>query len=423
MKGTKGVIAEAFVFIAIISIFTPANADDISLPLRGYFHPGRAMPVKWSVSGAAATGGAIQLSASDAVTTRLALSDNPRGIMPWTAVDPNVRNLRWQFPSGATGEISGLHPVDESDCLAGDFLTDDSGVGALFPNRRVMTVHLDGEDLRAPAMAWETLDAMLLTAQDWQKLPLAARRQLFAEGIILAVKGARVPDAQLPWQRSDPWWIASSNLKLPPVIDAGAYAPTGGWSSGRSETFRRRIVLFGTVYCLIAGGACLWRSRWMPAGFAGMSIIAGAAFAIDNVHQSPIFERNGTVLLNDVMTIEDNWVFQVSHRPAEFRVPVAGFVHPIFPDESQAESARLILDCNGGGEPVAIEGHLPADEPLALMTRQIARGRQDYSGLSRPTSPLRLLAGESIYPQFRLVDQLAESTDEGVWPTLVFARP
>lgn len=94
--------------------------------------------------------------------------------MPWIAVDSNVRGLLWRFPSGAAGEISDLHPLDESDCLVGEAAADDSGIGALFPNRRIVTIHLDAEDLRSSAMAWETLDAMLLTPEEWQKLPSAA---------------------------------------------------------------------------------------------------------------------------------------------------------------------------------------------------------------------------------------------------------
>lgn len=285
-----------------------------------------------------------------------------------------------------------------------------------------MTIHLDAENLQSPAMAWETLDAMLLTTEEWQKLSPATRGQLFAEGIILAVRDVRKPDGQLPWRRSDPWWIASSDLKLPAMIDGDAYRPTDGWTSGRSEAFRRRIFLFGAIYCLLAGGACLWRSRWMPAGFVAMSIIAGAAFAIDNVHQSPIFQRSGTILLKGEMTVEDDWVYQVSHRPAEFRVSVGGFVCPIFSDESQVELAKLKLACDGDGEPVAIEGHLPADEPLALVARQVAVSHGEYFPMSRSTSSLRLLAGESVYSQFHIVGQLAEPTDDGVWPTVVFAK-
>ena len=145
MRGTKWA---ALVFVAIISGVAQSYADDISLPLGGYFHPGRAMPVKWNVSEPPTSGGAIQLSASDAITTRLVLSGDPRGIVPWIAVDPNVRALHWRFPSGATGEISDLHPLDESDCLVGDFLADDSSLAAFFPNRRVIIIHLDAEDLQ-----------------------------------------------------------------------------------------------------------------------------------------------------------------------------------------------------------------------------------------------------------------------------------
>jgi hypothetical protein len=423
MKGTMAAIAKVFVFVAIISVAAQTYADDVSLPLRGYFHPGRAMPVKWNVSDAFAAGEAIQVSAADAVTTRILLSDKPRGIMPWIAINSNVHNLLWQSSSGATGEISDLHPLDESDCLVGNVLADDSGIEKFFPDRRVVTIHIDPEDLRTPAMAWETLDAMLLTPDEWRKLSPAARGQLFAEGIMLAVKGAAKPDSQLPWRQSEPWWIASSGLKSPPVIDSSVYAPTDGWNSGRSETYRRRIFLFGVIYCLIAGGAFLWRSRWMPAGFVAVSILAATAFAIDNIHQSPIFQRSGIVLLKGDTTVQDNWVFQVSHRPVEFHLPVAGIVHPIFSDESQAQSARLILDCNRDGEPVAIDGHLQADEPLALMARQAAGGHADCSALLRATGPLRLLADQSIYSQFRIVGQLPEPIEESIWPGVVFARP
>ena len=135
MKGTKarrheGSNGLAFVFVAIVSFISPAYADDISLPLNGYFHSGRAMPVKWSVSESSAV---IEISASDAVTTRLICSGRPPGIVPWIAVDPNAGHLLWRSSSGAAGEISGLHPLDESDCLVATTLANDAGVARSSP--------------------------------------------------------------------------------------------------------------------------------------------------------------------------------------------------------------------------------------------------------------------------------------------------
>jgi len=413
----------ALALLAVISIFTPVHADDISLPLGGYFHPGRAMPVRWNVSPSAAIGSSLQLFASDAITSRLIWSGNPRGILPWIPVDANVDTLHWRAPSGTAGEISGLHPMDDSDFLVGVALPENSDIGALFPNRRIITIHLNPEDLTAPAMAWETLDAMLVSPDEWQKLSLAVRDDLFAEGITLAIPAGARPDSQLPWAHYGPWWIASAKLKLPPMIDSDAYAPTAGWTAGRTQAFRRRIFLFGAIYCLIACGVGLWRSRWMPAGFVAISMIAATAFSLDNFRQSPIFHRGGIVRLNAEITFEDDWLYQVSHRAADFRLPVDALVQPIFTDKSQVGLMNLTLDCDGHGQPIAIDGHLPSDEPLALMTRQITADRAEDSTISSPTSPLRLLDTDSIYPQFRIVGQIASSTEEDIWPAMVFARP
>ena len=270
-------------------------------------------------------------------------------------------------------------------------------------------------------MAWETLDAILLTSEEWQNLPIALRRGLFAEGITLAVTAGPQPDAILPWRHSDQWWIASSESKLPPMIDGDVYSLADEMTIGRSEAFRRRILLFGAIYCLTACGACLWRSRWMPAGFIAMSITAGLVFAFDNNRQSPIFQRSGIVRLTDGMTLEDHWVYQVSHRPADFSLPVAGFVHPIFSDQSQIESLKLNLDCGGDGEPIAINGHLPADGPLVLMSRRVAAGGVENSTMSRATSPLLKLE-RSVYPQFQFDGQFTDSTEEDIGPKIVLSR-
>ena len=410
----------AFVFVAIFSVFSQTCADDVSLPLGGYFHPGRAMPVKWNVTAPESPDATVQISASDAITTYIS-SNNPHGIAPWIAIDPNAGNLHWRSSSGAAGEISGLHPLDESDFLVGTTDAGDPHLSALFPNRRLIPIHLDPEDLQSPAMAWETLDAILLTSDEWQKLPTTLRRGLFAEGITLAVAGGPQPDALFLWHRSDQSWIASPELKVPPIIDADVYSPTDGWPAGRSTAFRRRILLFGAIYCLIACGTCLWRSRWTAAAFVAMTIIAAAAFALDNAYQSPIFHRSGTVLLYDQLPYQDIWLYQVSHQPADFHLPVEGFVHPVFEDASQPDLMKLKLECDANGNPIAISGHLPPDEPLALMSRQLAADNREDSAIPPATSPLLRLA-KSIYPQFQIAGELPNSTQEQIWPTIVLTR-
>jgi hypothetical protein len=385
-------------------------ANTLSLPLNGYFHPGRAMPVRWENSQA------IHLSASGAIATHLETVDQPRGVFPWIVFGPNVANV-----SDRTLPL--LYPLEDSDCLVADAVSNDSDAGSLFPNRRMIGIHVNADDLTGPAMAWQTLDAILLMPAEFEKIPEPVRRQLVAEGVELAVLSDRQPDARLPWNRSGRWWIASAGIRLPPMVCADAYAPTSGWAAGRSQAFRRRILLFGAIYCLLVCGVGLWRSRWMPGGIVAASIVAAAAFAFDNHRQSPIFQRSGIVRLIGPAIMEDDWLYQVSHRPAQFTLPLENSVHPIFYDESQAESLNLSLDCDGRGQPTAIAGRLSADEPLALMRRRMAADSADRRPPTRAvTSPLRLLATESIYPAFRLVGQLDGPTTDDSWPTAVLAK-
>jgi hypothetical protein len=386
------------------------RADPLSLPLHGYFHPGRAMPVKWD------GGQMAELSASGAITTRMPAPQNPRGIFPWIVARADASHA-------SSAALGPLHPLEDSDCLVADAVGNDSDARLLFGDRRLITIHLDGDELTGAAMAWETLDAIVLSSAALEKIPEPMRRQLFAEGVELAVLSDGRPDAALPWNRAGRWWIASPPTALPTTICPDAYAPTWGWDAGRSPAFRGRILLFGAIHGLLVCGVGLWRSRWMPAGIAAVSILAAAVFAVDNHRQSPIFRRSGVVRLTGAAVIEDDWLFQVSHRQAAFSLPLEDSVHPIFYDESQVESVNLVLDCDGRGQPVAITGVLSADEPLALMRRRMAtEGVDGRAAVQTATSPSRLLATEPIYPGFTLIGQLDAPVAEDSWPTVVLSR-
>lgn len=402
-------------FIAIISICVQVRADEISLPLGGYYHPGRAMPISWTASTAS-----IQFFASDAVTTQLDCANTPRGIVPFLILDPKASQISWRS-SAASGQVP-VHPLDGSDCLIVDTLAKSPDVIALFPNLRTVKVYVDPANLLGPAMAWESVDAILVSPVQWQKWTWNFRRQLFSQGITLIVAGGSRPDPLFPWHRENPWWTASPNLKLPPVISPDAYAPVDGPSPGRSADFRRRIFLLGVIYCLLAGGFLLLRSRCTPVAFVIVSILAAVVFALDNSRQSPISERSGIIRLASEPPIEDHWFYQVSHRPTDFELPIDGLVHPIFLDESQIQSANLTLKCNADGRPVEIDGHLRPDDPVALMTRRFASDLGVRAISTFEGNPLRLLGTQSLYPGFSIQGHLSEQTAEDAWPTLVLTR-
>jgi len=195
-------------------------------------------------------------------------------------------------------------------------------------------------------------------------------------------------------------------LNLPPIVNADAYLPTGGWTAGRDEGFRRRILFSGTIFCLLVCGIGLWRSPWVPVGMIAIAVVAAAVFALENQTQSPVSRLDGTVRLIDGQNqFEDQWVYQISHREVEFRLPIENSVHPIFFDSSQMAASNLTIECDGAGLPVNISGRLRPDEPLALMSRSFLTAAGDMNSQPIATSPFRLLATGSIYPGFSVAGQ------------------
>lgn len=397
------------------------RANNVSLPLKGYFHPGRAMPVRWDISSGNSSGGIIHLSASGAIAARVQWTGNPHGVFPWLVIDPNVRDVRWRLPDGSAGDFPSLHPLEDSDWLVASSLDDDSAAAALFAGRHPIVIHAPS-GIEGPAMAWETLDAVLLTPDALAKLSWPDRRDLFAAGVELAVMTQARPDGILPWQRRGPWWVASSDLHLPPMVDADAYAPTYGWTAGRGADLRRHIFLLGVIYCLIVAGVALRRSRWTPAAIVAISILAGFVFASENRKYSPVFRRGGIVRLIDGSALEDQWVYQVSHRDADFQMAVENSVRPVFFDRSQPRGMNLTIDCEDSGQPIAISGRLTADEPLAIMRRRLSTTIATAPLVAPPTTPLRLLASDPMYGRFTIAGQVGGVAPDQSWPTLVLKR-
>jgi hypothetical protein len=406
MKGAQGKSVGLLLILTILNcICISARGDTLSLPLKGYFHPGRAMPVQWDTSTET-----IQLSVSGAITSRVQTAGNPHGVFPWLVIDQNT--------SGSTADLPPLHPLEDSDCLIASTLDDDSSAASLFPNRHVIFLH-PPNGIEGPAMAWETLDAILLTPDALAKISPQTQADLFAAGVELAVIGDVQPDAILPWRHNGRGWIASSNFRLPPPIDTDAYAPTDGWNPGRADGFRMHIFLNGVIFCLIISGIALWRSRLMPPAIIAVSLGAMAVFSADNDTFSPVSRRDGIVRLTDEAAFDDHWVYQVSHRTAWFTIPIEDSIHPVCLNSPQCWLASMTIECDGHGQPVSISGRLLADQPLALMTRRMQIAPQNFSLVNPPTSPMRLLASDPIYRGFRLQGELGNPVPPESWPGIV----
>jgi hypothetical protein len=398
--------------VLLLLLCVPARGQTLSLPLKGYFHPGRAMPVQWDTSTET-----IQLSAPGAITSCVQTAGNPHGVFPWLLIDQNT--------SSSAATLPPLHPLEDSDCLVASTLNDDSPAAPLFPNRHVILLH-PPNGIEGPAMAWETLDAILLTPIALAKISPQTQADLFAAGVELAVISDARPAGKLPllsWRQSGRWWTASADLNLPPTMDSDAYAPTYGWIAGRIADFRLHIFLLGAIYCLLICGCALWRSRWVPAAIVVLSICAGLFFALDNRGYSPVFRRDGIVRLIDGTEIEDQWVYQVSHRDFEMKMPIRGSIRPIFFGPSQMQTTNLTIDFGDQGQPLAISGHLIADQPQALMTRRLQFLVHDFIRVHPQATPMKLLAADPIYRGFKLQGEFGAVNSPESWPGIVLRKP
>jgi len=417
-----------FASILILLIPTLAMADSLSLPLQGYFHPGRAMPVRWDLSRV----GEIDLTADDAMGVTVPTPAALTGTFPFLVIADAPQNLHWQTPAASGNDLfSPWHPLNDATLLIGIATDDPSVVDDLDSSRHSITIPLDIPNITGPAMTWETLDVLVLSEQRYSDLSRSMARDLIAAGVMLAVAGVSPPDSTLPWIRHGRLWIITNDLAMPAIVNPDAFAPTLGWTGGRSPTFRTQITLFGAIFCLVATGISLWKSRWTAIAIIAFCAAAIFVFWQFNRGQSPIAIAGGQIFLSGPpISLRDDWLFERSHRQTTASVPISGIVQPVVEDESDWSKMELRIECDGVGQPVTLDASLEPDQSLALVTRQPA---EIPPSITPVNSPLRLLATPTIYPDFAVVGQT--NIDASVkapdvhpelssdrWPSIVLSR-
>jgi hypothetical protein len=401
-------------FLLIFWFGNGVRAQSLSYPLQGYYHPGRAMPVRWDSPSA---GGSIELSAVGAITTRVNSTSQARGIIPFIVVDPNPRQV-------SDRSLAPLRALESTDVLLASTLDNDSAPASFFPNKHLVIVRINLDDLAGSATSWETLDGLLLTGEDLQKLAAQSRANLIMRGITLAVRTDYLPGYHAVRSRDHFWWKLPVGIEPPPMISADAYGPVEGWTPGRPPPFRREIVLFAAIYCLIVCGIALWRSRWSPAVIVAASILASIFFAVRYVRQPSISHQSGGVYVPGYPPLNDWWDYQISPRATDFAEPLYpdDCFHPILADLSQLTDLNLTIHCDGSGNPVALSGELRSNVPFATLHRTNITSADPTSPELPVTTPLRLLANTSFYPDTTIAGERANRAVPGIWPTLILSR-
>jgi hypothetical protein len=397
--------------LAAILLFAPLSAfADGPLPLNGYYRLGRYMPVRFAAGTAE-----LHLTADGAVETVVA--DPAGGIAPC---------FLSRTPPPDAPMANSLRALRPNEKLIG--LAADAGSAAqLFPGATIVTVPLDPvHPLPGPPAAWQSLDAVILSAAAAAELSDTRINVLLSGGTTLAVPAVekQPPETTWPWRLENGFWILHAAQPLDAEASDEDFAPASGWTPGRSAHDRAQVMLMGVSWAIVVLLIAVIPQRWRWAKALDISMAAFLsimAFGLWDIMQSPTSEAVGFVDIISEPPIKEMWIFKLSSRLCTDSTPCDRFALPILARQGGPEDMKLI--CNRTGNPIEFRYDLPPDHPAAFIYRSIA-GETPPGPIVNPiTSPMRFLPS-SLYPGFVPVGQVIVPTspDMPQWPILVLAR-
>jgi hypothetical protein len=371
-------------FVAMLAMcwlaFPCAAEVQLSLPLEGYYRPGRYMPVRLVVRGEGS--GPLKLTAEGAVPVWLDVGSTGNAIdvtVPLLVVRAPLGPLSWSLPNGRSGRLEArLTPLGEEDRLVAHSGTDAADAASLFPGKTIVPIALDlAAPLQAPraVMAWEVLDGLVVDRAPGNHQVSF----LTVGGTAVVVRSATAPEpGWLQWQWVGKTWVMFQPPAGPRgVVVPAAYDAASGWNPGRPPHLRRQALLLAAVFAIVVVGLTLWRSRLAVAAVVALSVVATGALVFWTARQSTVEGAGGTVLVRRGGLFQgDEWVYFKSLAPAAAEFPCYAGTKPIFSSAEDVERTGMRLECNPDGIPLRFTFRLQPDATIAFLTR-MALARSD----------------------------------------------
>lgn len=364
------------------SCFAQQNSPS---PLEGWYRTGRYMPVH-------VDRGASRITADGAVPTELDGEDTPTKIAPLLMISNDAGKVRID---GATMPgNSQLHALSSHQQLVAVAGSGDRLAIKLFPGESIVTIHVDPLDpLPGPALAWQTLDALILDGPwpgsfDLHKLPA-----LLAGGTEIAVRSPDRPDNLLPWESIDGGWVLRPPIDGPIGCDGNdeAYVPVAAWQPDLTGAMRMHVVLAAVLFSL-ASLACLLLPRKISLPSMGMATL-GAVLVIGwwRSELPKVFCATGNLIVEHrPLRQTDHWQFFTSRQATAGECDCTGEIWPILTDA--ADAARLNLSLHWNHDAGRFTFDLPADQKLAFVTRALepasAGNASESSSVESPMTAL-----------------------------------
>jgi hypothetical protein len=379
--------------IALISTATAANAQ-ISLPLQGYFRPGKFMPVR--------VDGPCEIKIDGGANLR----SQRAGIAPVLMYDADAQIEGTTIP---------LHPIGDDERLVGGEADAD-----IFPGNKTVRIPLEAADLLAsPAGAWEALDAIVLDSAEIAKIDDRRRSALLASGVLLGTHGTGPPDNRWPWIAQGSLWVLRCSPLGPKnrVVDESVYAPTFAWTAALPAQLRRWILSAGALLAIAAIGLSFWNSRWAVVAIVLLAAATTAAVAMGQRSIGAAVQSGGDIVIEQNNLVQrDIWLFQRARQSGRFAVTWEGSTHPIAASLEQLRQATLEVVLNTQGS-LRFSWHSDRGDTMAFLRREITPGNIGPAS-SEFTSPMEELARtDYLSPQTGIRGQ--QPAEPGRWASVV----
>lgn len=354
----------------------PADPVRITLPLEGFYRPGKYIPVAVDARlPDSAPGDILEIAAEGAVPTRIELASGvATGVAPFLIVqDP--RNAAWQIrKADGTIGLSGTIPADwrRLDPSQRIILVNGSNIfpvhqqlapGPIIPIRSDRRLNPQ----QRGSAAWECLDGVVDERNDFHPIPRAT------------IVG---PTASADWP--------------------AALSAVQGWHADWPPSFRRRILLYAAIFSLIAlAVAAFMRPHWLATlTIVFISLSVCAALLVWWRNRPPVLERRGDIIVTrspDTDAQYDSWRFFASANTTPVQIHwEEDLTRPFFESPEQRRAARLLLNCDYNCEPRSFFLLLTPGLKAGILSRTWAPA-PDPAVLKPATSPELVLHATRLY--------------------------
>jgi hypothetical protein len=319
-------------------------AVEVTLPLNGYWRPGKYTPVRVAAREA---GPSVEINGEGFIPVRLPLRDGRfDGVIPL---------LIMSEPQGITGPP--MRQLNPEQRIIGFTTIDIQVAKELFPGDTIIPIQLPPADpFPGPAIAWETLDAVVLD-NTISNVTEEKLRELAACGVAIAWRPGEISKRTIIGPR-----FASDDL--------APFAPVQGWAADWPPAFRRGILLGAIAFSIIALGVGLMRFRYSAIILILLCASATAGFWFFWKSRPTILTQCGSIIVRDgALAQHDLWIFQATASGSTSRMPFSNAMRPYFESKFDRIAMKPLLLCDESGAPQQFEYHLLAGQKIGFLMR------------------------------------------------------